>query len=114
MIDLVERIDDDRVVLDDLQVGELANYFDDADPEDLLAWAFDRFGERVALVSRFQAEAMALLDMATRLNPSVRVITIDTGRMPQETYDLIVRVRRGYEVDIEVFYAEARVVEKMG
>src|SRR5438270_5751009 len=114
MIDLVERLDhDDRVTLDDLEVGELANYFDDADPEDLLAWALDRFGKRVALVSSFQAEAMALLDMATRINPSVRVITIDTGRMPQETYDIIERTRRRYDVDIEVLSPESHAVEKM-
>jgi len=113
MIDLVERIDDDRVVLDDLEVGELANYFDDADPEDLLAWAFDRFGPRVALVSSFQAEAMALLDMSTRINPNVRVITIDTGRMPQETYDLIERTRRRYDLDIEVLSPDSQAVETM-
>src|SRR5947209_20455246 len=104
MIETLERIDDERVVLDDLQVGELANYFDDADPEDLLAWAFDRFGQRVALVSSFQAEAMALLDMSTRINPNVRVITIDTGRMPQETYDLNEPPRRRYDLALGGLY----------
>ena len=112
MLETLERFDD-RVVLDDLEVGELANYFDDADPEDLLAWALDRFGRRVALVSSFQAEAMALLDMATRITPDVRVITIDTGRMPQETYDLIDRTRRRYDIDIEVLSPETPTVEKM-
>lgn len=103
----------ERVLLDDLEVGELSNYFDDAHPEDVLAWSFDRFGERVALVSSFQAEAMVLLDMSTRLNPDVRVITIDTGRLPQETYDVIDRVRRRYGIQVEVRFPEARSVERM-
>jgi len=37
----------------------------------------------------FQADGMAILDMAWRINPDVRVFTVDTGRLPQETYDLI-------------------------
>jgi phosphoadenosine phosphosulfate reductase len=103
----------ERALLDDLEVGELATYYDDAHPEDLLIWAFDGFGERVALVSSFQAEAMVLLDMATQINPDVRVITIDTGRMPEETYDLIERTRRRYRINVEVLYPEHHAVEKM-
>src|SRR5262249_34201389 len=33
----------ERELLDDLSVGELATYYDDGHPEDLLVWAFDRF-----------------------------------------------------------------------
>ena len=42
---MIATLERDRVVLDDLEVGELANYYDDAEPEDVLIWAFDRFGE---------------------------------------------------------------------
>jgi len=110
MTAILER---DRVLLDDLAVGELANYYDDADPEDVLNWAFDRFGERIALVSSFQAEAMVLVDMAVGLNPDVRVITIDTGRLPQETHAIIQETRRRYRIDVEVLVPEAPAVEKM-
>ena len=39
----------------------------------------------------FQVDGMALLDMAWRIDRGVRVFTIDTGRLPQETYDLLDR-----------------------
>src|SRR5947209_18703112 len=94
-------------MLADLEVGELANYYDDAHPEDVLLWSFDRFGDRVALVSSFQAEAMVLLDMAARINPDVRVITIDTGRMPHETYDVIGRTRQRYGIPVEALTRSA-------
>jgi len=106
-------VETERVVLDDLEAGEVATYFDDAHPEDVLAWCFDRFGEKVALVSSFQAEAMVLIDMAARLNPDVRIITIDTGRLPQATYDVVDRTRRRYGVNIEVIFPEAQAVEGM-
>lgn len=102
-----------RPRLDEAAVRELAQHFESAPAEELLSWAFDRFGDGAALVSSFQAEAMVLIDMAVRLNPRARVLTIDTGRLPHETYDLIDQVRRRYGIRVEVFYPEARAVERM-
>lgn len=96
------------------ELEHLARSFETKRPEDILSWAFERFGpERFALVSSFQAEAMVLLDIATRIQPDVRVITIDTGRLPAETYDLIDRVRDHYNIRIETVYPEANLVEAM-
>ena len=39
---------------------------------------------------------MALLDMAYELDPEVRVFTVDTGRLPEETYELVERLRERY------------------
>ena len=47
---------------------------------------------------------MAILDMAWRIRPDVRVFTVDTGRLPQETYDLIDQVRKHYGIDVETYF----------
>lgn len=86
---------------------------DDARTQDVLAWAFDRFGERIALVTAFQAEGIVLLDMAHQVNPDVHVITVDTGRLPQETHDLIERVRARYGITVDVRVPDASLVERM-
>jgi thioredoxin-dependent adenylylsulfate APS reductase len=104
---------EERVVIDDLEAGELAVEYDASEPEDVLEWAFNRFGQRVALISSFQAEAVVLIDMAWRLNQDVRVITIDTGRMPQETYEVIDAVRKKYGIQVEVLFPEAAAMETM-
>jgi len=100
--------------MDDFEAGELSVHFEDKEPEDLLEWAFERFGERdFALISSFQAEAMVLIDMAWRINDKVRVITVDTGRLPQETYDLIDRVRDEYGIPVEVVLPDSQLVSKL-
>jgi phosphoadenosine phosphosulfate reductase len=104
---------EERVVLDDLEAGELAVEYDAAEPEDVLEWAFNRFGRRVALISSFQADGVALIDMAWRLNPDVRIITIDTGRLPQQTFEVIDAVRKKYGIQVEVIFPEAAAVETM-
>ncbi len=100
-------------LMDDQEAGEWAVYFDDRPPEDLLQWAFERFHPRLAIVTSFQIDTLVLLDMAWRINPQVRVITVDTGRLPQETYDLMDEVRAKYGIAIEVLFPEAAHVEKM-
>jgi len=89
--------------MDDLEAGELAAEFEIYEPEEILEWAFERFGtERYAQVTSFQAEGVVLIDMAWRINPDVRVITIDTGRLPQASLELIDQVRERYDIQIEV------------
>lgn len=102
-----------RFVMDDYEAGELATYFDDKEPEDLLEWAFERFHPRLAIVTSFQADSMVLIDMAYHINPEVRVITVDTGRLPQETYELMDRVRDRYGINIEVLFPDSAQVEAM-
>jgi len=74
-----------RDFLDEYEAGQLANDFDFATPEEVIGWALDRWHSRLAICTSFQAEGMAILDMAWRIDPEVRLFTVDTGRLPQET-----------------------------
>jgi len=88
-------------------------HLENAAAEDVLAWGIETFHDRLALSTSFQAEGMVLLDMAARLDPRVRVFTIDTGRLPQQTYDLMAEVHRRYGIRVEVVFPEAGEVETM-
>jgi thioredoxin-dependent adenylylsulfate APS reductase len=102
------------VTLDEYQAGELAVEYDPADPQEVIAWALDSFDrERVAVCTSLQADGVAILDMAWRIRPDVRVFTVDTGRLPQETYDLMDRIRERYGIKLEVYSPNRRTVEKM-
>lgn len=103
-----------RVIFDDLQIGELSVEFDDQEPEDVIGWALDTFGEDVAIVTALQADGMAILDMAYQMHPQVRVITVDTGRLPPATVDFVDTVRRRYPgVRLDVERPEQREVATM-
>jgi thioredoxin-dependent adenylylsulfate APS reductase len=100
-------------VLDELEIGELAVAYDDQEPEAVLRWAVDQFGSRLAIVTSFQAEGMAILDMAFKVDPGIRVITLDTGRLHEETYAFMDQVRSHYGIRIEVFYPDAEEVQRL-
>ncbi len=103
------------VEFDDLEIGEIAMELDHQAPEDGLEWAFDTFGRRAGIVTSFQVDGMVTLDMAYHIDPeSVHVMTVDTGRLPQETYDFIDQVRERYpKADVEVLLPDNEEVEAM-
>src|SRR5262245_50078688 len=75
-------------------------------PEQVLTWAFATYGENIELATGMGVEGMALLDMAWRINPELKVFTGDTEFLFPETYDLIDRVEERYGIKIEKLYAE--------
>lgn len=95
------------------EIAKLADTYEPRTPQDVLQWANDHFGSQLALCTSFQADGMAILDMAWRINPQVRVFTVDTGRLPQETYTLLDRVRDKYNLDIEVYLPDTVQVESI-
>jgi len=85
-----------------------------ADAREILSWAIESFHPQLALSASFGApEGMALLHMMSRIEPESRVFVIDTGRLPQETHDLIDRVRDRYDKKVEVIFPDAAQVEAM-
>ncbi len=81
--------------------------------EDVLRLALEKFGQRVALSASFGAEDMVLIDMLVRLDPKARIFTLDTGRLPQETYNVIDATRQKYGATIEVFFPQPDAVQNM-
>ena len=80
----------------------------------VLRLALDVIGsERLALSASFGPEDIVLLDLLTELIPRPRVFTLDTGRLPQETYDLMDAVRLRFGVTVEVVFPDASDVEAM-
>src|SRR3954447_16013810 len=82
-------------------VHDAAERFEAASAQDLLAWALETFHPRLAISAAGGVDGMAIIDMAWRIDPSVRVFTLDTGRLPAETYSLFEEVREKYGIEVE-------------
>jgi phosphoadenosine phosphosulfate reductase len=74
-------------------------------PQRTLTWAFDTFGDSVAVSSAFGAEGMVLIDMASRLRKDFRLFTIDTEFLFPETYALMDRIEEKYGIAIEKVFS---------
>jgi phosphoadenosine phosphosulfate reductase len=73
--------------------------------QQVLRWAFDKFGSKVAISSAFGAEGMTLIDMASRIHPDFRLFTVDTEFLFPETYNLMDQIGERYGIGIEKVYS---------
>ncbi|RMF85433.1 MAG: phosphoadenylyl-sulfate reductase [Nitrospinota bacterium] len=104
----------ERIRFDDLEIGEIAMDLDHEPPEEIVRWGLETFGDRVAIVSSLQIDSMAILDMAYRIDPTVRVITVDTGRLPEATLAFLDEVRAHYpKARWQILLPDHREVEEM-
>jgi len=85
--------------------------------EAVLAWGLRQFPGRIALASSFQAEDVVVIDLlarvASRTKLPFRVFSLDTGRLNQETYDVMDQIRTRYGITIEIVFPQREAVEEM-
>src|SRR3990172_11269745 len=72
------------------------------DPLQVLDWCLGEFGSSgVIIASSFSAEDQVLTDMISKISTSFRIFTLDTGRLFQETYDVMQRTMERYGIRYE-------------
>jgi phosphoadenosine phosphosulfate reductase len=85
-----------------------------ADPQTVLEWAVETYGEGLALSASFGGgEGMALLDMISKLTDKVTVLTIDTGFIFKETAEFREEVMRRYKLPVEVLRPALTIEEQV-
>src|ERR1700686_655087 len=66
---------------------------------------------RVVYASSLGAEAMVLPDLIWTQVPQVDIVSIDTGRLPEETLTLLERLERRYQRRIKLYYPDPQAVQ---
>ena len=85
----------------------------DVSTEELLACAIERFGDKVALASSMSCEDQVVTDIYCGLTSTPRIFTLDTGRLPQETYDVIDATNQRYNLKIKMLFPDRQQVQEM-
>src|ERR1700733_4780214 len=90
---------------------------EDISPYDLLRRALQEYGDDLRIACSLGVEDMVVLHEAARagadLGVAPRVFLLDTGRLHQETYDLLDRARDRYRLPLEVYTPDTVAVESL-
>lgn len=81
--------------------------------EQLIKRSLEVFGDKITLATSFGAEDQVLTDMLCRVTKNFDIFTLDTGRLPEETYEAMEATRQRYGIKIEVLSPEQQKVEEM-
>jgi phosphoadenosine phosphosulfate reductase len=65
----------------------------------------------LTFANSFGAEDMVLTDLILREGLPIEIFSLDTGRLPAETYTLMGEVERRYDTRLKVFFPESATVE---
>ena len=94
-------------------VVDLNRRFADSTAQEIVQWAVDSFGTNVTLASSFGAEDVVLVDILAKLAQKPRIFILDTGRLHQETYDVIEKVRAKYGIEFEFYFPKTGDAEEL-
>ncbi len=87
--------------------------FEKMTAQELLAWGLKEFGSKIALASSFGAEDVILIHMLQNIDKKARIFSLDTGRLPQATYDVMHEIQHKYSITLEVMFPDNQKVETM-
>ncbi len=80
--------------------------------EEIVRWAGETLGPEIKLASSFGGEDVVLIDMVSKIAPQIRVFTLDTGRLNDETYEVMESVRAKYpNLPIQTMFPKSEAVE---
>lgn len=65
----------------------------------------------VAFANSLGAEDMVLMDLIDRYKLGIEIFSLDTGRLPQETYDLMQTVRTRYSSPLHIYFPNLKQIE---
>lgn len=96
-----------------LDISKAAKELEGRTAEEVLRWGVETYFPKIAFASSFGAEDVVVIDLLSKVNPQVPVFTLDTGRLPEETYEVMDRIRERYGIKIVSYFPEGQAVEKL-
>jgi phosphoadenosine phosphosulfate reductase len=94
-------------------IAELNREFKNRDIKELLDYFLKEYRGKIVFSSSFGAEDQVLTDMILKIDNEANIFTLDTGRLPYETYDVMDRTNLKYKTKIKVYFPRSKDVEKL-
>jgi len=96
------------------KLDNLKNNLKNRNPEEIIQFVLKEFGIKdIVFSSSLGLEDQVLTDMILKIEPEARIMTLDTGRLFQETYALIQKTMKKYSMKYEIYFPDTAEVEKI-
>ena len=88
-----------------------SNDYETKTAEELIRWTIDHYGLKAGLACSFGMEDMVLIDIIAKVKGPMTIFTLDTGRLHEETYQIMDRVRSHYGLEIKTYFPNLEKVQ---
>jgi phosphoadenosine phosphosulfate reductase len=94
-------------------LAQLQKIFEVNPVEEALEQVSRLFPGRVKFSSSLGQEDQVLTDIIARHHIAIKIFTIDTGRLFNETYETLERTTARYKIPVDVYFPQAEAVQQM-
>ncbi len=98
--------------MDTAELQDISTDFETAHPADILKWAADTYGDKLAVVTSFQPTGIVTLHLLAEVAPRTPILTLDTGLLFAETYELSHELERRFNLNLIRVRPEQTVAEQ--
>ena len=81
--------------------------------EQIIRLSHKEFGMKLVFASSLSEEDQVITDLISKIAADIEVFTLDTGRLFQETYELLGKTQKKYTMPFKVYYPDNEAVEDM-
>jgi len=97
---------------DEMQwLAEQSRRLEGRSPEEILAWAVERYHPRFTMATGLGPEGCVIISMLAKIEPRVYVFNLDTGYQFPETLELRERINEKYGINVDLQRPELNVAD---
>jgi phosphoadenosine phosphosulfate reductase len=93
------------------ELAAVSEQLEAASPEEIIAWADQRFAPHLTMATAFGPEGCVIISMLAKIASRTYVFNLDTGYQFLETLDLRDRLARRYGIEVDMLQPELSVPE---
>ncbi len=95
------------------KIRHLNEKLKDLNTKEILEYFLKNYKDKIALSSSFGAEDQVLTHMILELDKKTKIFTLDTGRLPYETYSVMDSTNLKYGIKVDVYFPQKEDIENL-
>ena len=92
-------------------IENLSEKTSNLDTESAIAVVYEALGNNIKLASSLSYEDQVLTHMICKFIDSPKIFVLDTGRLHEETYNVLAKTNKKYKIDYEIYYPNTDSIE---
>jgi len=96
-----------------MNFDQVSQHLQAIDPVEGLRWVHQQFGNTATFSTSLGLEDQVITSLIARHKLSIEIFTLDTGRLFQESYDLLDETRSQYQIEITSYFPDTKAVEAL-
>ena len=107
----VDRPADEASAAVRAELAEASRKLESAEPQEIIRWAYERFGSGLTMATAFGPEGCLMLHWIAAVAPRMHVFNLDTGYQFRETLELRDRIAARYGIEVVLERPESSVAD---